>query len=368
MGKMKKVKQKYKVNATNNKRIPYLDYLRIIACFLVVQVHVSAAYLGLSDINTPPFLISLAYDFIGLIGVPLFVMITGALTLSPKYSISLKSVLINKVLHYFLIYYIWKAFYQCYTLITDGTSITLANIKSNVILALIQKNGYYHLWYLPMIAILFMFYPIIKKSLESNRNLCIYFIIVFFIVEVFFPTLFNYEFKFKYLFVDFFNLNSFSMFGGYLGYFVLGHFLHEWCNKSRKSLNILIIAVALISTIVATYLGVQSSINKGEPSYIMNTPFSVPSFIVATAIFILIKNISKPKQILPINATRVANATLGIYLLHPLVIDLLPDSVFDLSAAFSIILIPLLSLIIAAICFFVTKLILYIPIVKRLVS
>jgi surface polysaccharide O-acyltransferase-like enzyme len=352
----------------SNKRIPYLDYLRIIACFLVVQVHVSAHYLEIFKINTAAFAISLTYDFLGLIGVPLFVMISGALTLSPGYSISLKSVLINKTLHYYLIYYIWKAFYQFYELISANTPITMSIIKNDVILALIQKNGYYHLWYLPMIAIIFMFYPIIKKSLENNKVLCVYFVAVFFVVDVLFPTLFNYEFKFKYLFMDFFNMNDFFMFGGYLGYFVLGHFLNSWCNNIGKSKSMLLGISAIIAIFAATYLGVEASIAKGEPYYIMNTPFSVPSFIVAVAIFVLTKNISKSKVILPKIATKAANTTFGIYLLHPLILGLLPDSVFNLGEAFPIISIPLLALTVAVICFFISKLMLCMPIIKRLVS
>jgi surface polysaccharide O-acyltransferase-like enzyme len=352
----------------DTKRIPYIDYLKIIACFLVVQVHVSAQYLGIFKINTSSFAISLTYDFLGLIGVPLFVMISGALTLNPRYSISLKSVLINKVLHYYLIYYIWKAFYQFYELISSDTPLTVANIKNDVILALIQKNGYYHLWYLPMIAIIFMFYPIIKKSLENNRNLCIYFITVFFIVEILFPTLFNYEFKFKYLFIDFFNMNDFFMFGGYLGYFVLGHFLNSWCNNIGKSKSIFLGISAITVTLVATYLGSKASIAKGEPAYIMNTPFSVPSFIVAIAIFVLTKNISKSKVIFQKTAAKIANTTLGIYLLHPLIISLLPNSIFDLGVAFPIISIPILTLIVAAIAFGVSKLMLCVPVIKRLAS
>jgi surface polysaccharide O-acyltransferase-like enzyme len=127
-------------------------------------------------------------------------------------------------------------------------------------------------------------------------------------------------------------------------------------------------AVGIIATLAATYLGVGASVAKGEPSYIMNTPFSVPSFVVAVVIFLIVKGVFSGKGKCSDNVVKVSNTTLGIYLLHPLILDLLPQIVFDCGKVCAVIAIPVITLAIAIICFVITNIILYIPIIKRLIS
>lgn len=336
----------------NKNRIAYLDLIRLIACGLVVLVHVSAQRIEVLSVTSADFAITHAYNCLSFSGVALFVMISGALALNSEKETKLKTLLLHKTLRFFLLYYIWKAAYQVVSMLEKGESFTLANVKEDVLLALIQQRGYYHLWFLPMIAVLYMTVPLIKKGV-SQKSVCRYFLCVFFITALLFPTLFHYEFKFKYLFVDFFSSNDFSFFGGYLGYFILGHYLHNWRNDITPAKRKGLYAAGAGCFILACALGNLASRKAGEPSYIMNTPFVVPSFFAVAAIFVggyaLCRKWEDNERVCNM-LRRAADCTLGIYLLHPLAISLFSRIGFDTSICSPVLSIPLLVICVMLLC------------------
>ena len=239
-------------------RIAYFDLIRVIAGILVVMVHVSAQQIESLEVEGTAFAITNAFNCLAFSGVALFVMISGALALRPEREMDLQTLLLRRTLRFFVLYYIWKAFYQVVAMLEKGESLTVAAVKNDVVLALVQKRGYYHLWFLPMIAILYMAVPLVKKSF-AEKKLCRYFLIVFFVTALFVPTLLHYEFKFKYLLVDFFTSNDFYLFGGYLGYFVLGHYLHNWRGEITVKKRALLYVTGALCFLAACILGTLDS-------------------------------------------------------------------------------------------------------------
>lgn len=355
---------------SDNGRIAYLDLIRIIACFLVVMVHISACQLESLPIGNIQFIITNTFSCLAFAGVALFVMISGALALNPRKETRLKNLLINKTLHFFILYYIWKAFYQIIDMLEKEVRFTPLNIKNDIVLALIQKNGYYHLWFLPMIAIVYMAVPIIKKGF-AEKSICEYYLCVFSITTILFPTLFNYEFKFKYLLVDFFAANDFYLFGGYLGYFVLGHYLHNWGRAFTKKMRIVLYAAGCISFLSAGILGTLHAQAAGHHTYSMNTPFAVTNFLIAAAIFVKIQDMGRSLDHF-LKARKVlafcAGKTFGIYLLHPLAIELLRLLGFIPALYTPLLSVPLLTIVTVLICMPVTVLLSKIPVLRRLIQ
>lgn len=350
-------------------RIAYLDLIRITACVLVVMVHVLAQQLERLPVDSVQYAIANAFNCLAFSGVALFVMISGALALNPRRDMPLKTLLFHKTVHFFLLYYLWKAIYQIVAMLENGQRFTLYNMKKHILLALIQERGYYHLWFLPMIAIVYMAVPLIKKDVAA-KNVCRYFLCVFFITALLFPTLFHYEFKFKYLFVDFFASNDFYLFGGYLGYFVLGHYLHNWgAGFSPRNRKLLYIA-GLCVFAAACISGTSASRAAGQPSYIMNTPMGAATFFTAMAIFAAEQSAGRTllqsEQIQHVLQSG-ADTTLGIYLLHPLAITLFAKIKFDASICSPILSIPLLSACIVLVCGLAAAILSRIPIIRKLV-
>jgi len=350
--------------------IAYLDLIRIIACVLVVMVHISAQQIGDLPVDSVQFVVANSLNCFSFTGVALFVMISGALALNPQKEVELKSLLLHKTMRFFILYYIWKAFYQVVSMIEKGEHFTVLNIKNDIILALIQQRGYYHLWFLPMIAIVYMAVPIVKKGV-AQKKVCTYFLCVFFVTALLIPTMLNFEFKFKYLIVDFFATNDFYLFGGYLGYFILGHYLHCWSGKFAKQTRILLYIMGCISFPLAGFLGAVHAQAAGHPTYIMNTPFAATTFFTASAIFVKIQDmggrinrLQKAEKMLAFGA----NKTFGIYLLHPLVILLLSKLGVNAFVCTSLFSIPLLTIGTVLLCMPVTILLSKVPFFRKLIQ
>ncbi len=350
-------------------RIAYFDLIRVIAGILVVMVHVSAQQIERLEVEGTAFAITNAFNCLAFSGVALFVMISGALALRPEREMDLQTLLLRRTLRFFVLYYIWKAFYQVVAMLEKGESLTVAAVKNDVVLALVQKRGYYHLWFLPMIAILYMAVPLVKKSF-AEKKLCRYFLIVFFVTALFVPTLLHYEFKFKYLLVDFFTSNDFYLFGGYLGYFVLGHYLHNWRGEITVKKRVLLYVTGALCFLAACILGTLDSRAVGAFSSHMNTPFAATTFFTAAALFVAgqsaegkITSSAKTEKIFSF----LAGTVFGVYLLHPLALLLWKSAGLTTSLCTPLLSIPLLTVCTAVLSGLATALLLKIPVLRRLV-
>lgn len=78
-----------KLGLRSKNRIFYLDILRVIACLSVIMIHSSAEYVT-NDIGSFNFWIGNLFDSLTRIGVPIFVMISGALMLDKNYQYETK--------------------------------------------------------------------------------------------------------------------------------------------------------------------------------------------------------------------------------------------------------------------------------------
>lgn len=351
-------------------RIRYLDLNRIIAGVLVVLVHISAQQIESLPVHSAAFAVTNAFNCLAFSGVALFVMISGALALRPEREVNLKTLLLHRTLHFFVLYYIWKALYQVVAMLEKGESFTLSNIKNDVVLALIQQRGYYHLWFLPMLAILYMAVPFVKKGF-ADKKICRYFICVFFVTTLLVPTLLHYEFKFKYLLADFFASNDFYMFGGYLGYFVLGHYLHNWREELSGKKRAAIYAAGGFSLVLACVLGTLDARATGQLSYHVNTPLAATTFFTAAAIFVAGQSVDRKAE-RSVNAGKtlafLASPVFGIYLLHPLAIMLLTGIGLKTSLCTPVLSIPLVTVCTVVLSGLLSALLLRIPFLKKLIQ
>lgn len=85
-----------------NNRIVHMDVVRVIACFAVIMIHSSAPYV-IENFGSLNFWIGNIFDGLARIGVPLFVMVSGALMLDEKYNFSKQKLIehIKKMIIFF---------------------------------------------------------------------------------------------------------------------------------------------------------------------------------------------------------------------------------------------------------------------------
>ena len=75
----------------SKKRILSYDVIRIVAIFAVVMVHVVSIYLRRAPVDSVEFITANVWGSLARIGVPMFVMLSGALLLNEERSYSYKT-------------------------------------------------------------------------------------------------------------------------------------------------------------------------------------------------------------------------------------------------------------------------------------
>ena len=312
------------------KRVVFLDYLRIFACFLVILVHASENYYGTdgsaSDIAGPQSFLAndvdrlwvSVYDGFSRISVPLFMMVSAFLLLPIRkgqtswqfYSRRLKRVV--PPVAFFMILYstlplLWGGI--------DGA--TSVKDLSRFFLNFPTLAG--HFWYIyPLIGI-YLFMPIISPWLERASRREEQFFIGLFLLSTCMPYLNRW---FGEVWGQCF-WNEYHMlwnFAGYIGYVVLAHYIRfyiipEWSRSKRLYVGLIATIVGAAITIYSFYVqaipGVVHSTSVIELGWAFCTINCVLFTFGAFLVFTCIERDSVPGLI-----ADMSQMSFGIYLVH----------------------------------------------------
>lgn len=152
----------------------------------------------------------------------------------------------------------------------------------------------------------------------------------------------------------------------YSGYFLLGYFLeHRW----KKKIPSRWLLLTLLGTIaVFTLLGQMDAIQKGQPAGIFYGYFCLPVCLEAVCLFLLFKNIGAERLRGKWSGTIafVSKATMGIYLLHPFVLERLDRAGINSLTWNTWYAVPLVTLLTFAICLGISAVLLKLPLVKKM--
>lgn len=351
---------------TEKKHIAYLEVLRLVACILVVGVHVSAFNLEQVPVESLNFKVMNGLDCLSILGVPLFVMISGALFLAPSYEVTVKKFYTRKIPRIVFLYFFWLLFYNVVNFLENGTVWNFTNVKKQIVLESLLGKGMYHMWYLPMLAVLYLLTPFLK-SFAADRKKCLLFCALGFAYSILLPTALKFEFPYRTIVESLYNQFDCSFFGGYVTYYVLGHALHEYVPKLSAQKKAALGLGGVIAMGIEIAVCNAWSVKTGIMSTILNTPFSVTAFIGAAAISLLLRDgVSGRKQ--EELSGKLAGLTLGIYLIHPLFLRIygwLGGTTLFAPAAIAVpLIIVLITLISGAAVYVLSK----IPVVKKIVG
>lgn len=351
---------------TEKKHIAYLEVLRLVACILVVGVHVSAFNLEQVPVESLNFKVMNGLDCLSILGVPLFVMISGALFLAPSYEVTVKKFYTRKIPRIVFLYFFWLLFYNVVNFLENGTVWNFTNVKKQIVLESLLGKGMYHMWYLPMLAVLYLLTPFLK-SFAADRKKCLLFCALGFAYSILLPTALKFEFPYRTIVESLYNQFDCSFFGGYVTYYVLGHALHEYVPKLSAQKKAALGLGGVIAMGIEIAVCNAWSVKTGIMSTILNTPFSVTAFIGAAAIFLLLRDgvFGRKQEEL---SGRLAGLTLGIYLIHPLFLRIygwLGGTTLFAPAAIAVpLIIVLITLVSGAAVYVLSK----IPVVKKIVG
>lgn len=302
-----------------NKREKNLDVLRVLATFLVVLLHVSSNYVAV-NVKSPNmhFTVGNFFEAITRIGVPIFVMLSGAFILDNTknkeykkfYKKTFKKIIIPTL--------IWSLVYFLYSIgLEFGREIFLGKkIDIGGLIVLWLKGAPFdHLWYMYMIMGLYAVTPILirlkedigeKNTLRLGIGLTFFGMLIYHTSSLFWPV----------LFID------------YMGYFILGYALKKYyiLNPKRPFKYILgaIISALLVFSLTEGMARMGWGTNKLY-FYGNLTPFVMAGAICVFIAFINMKDIK-------LNMEGLVKHSFNIYLIHAgilSVINLLINNVFN---------------------------------------
>lgn len=341
----------------------YLDVLRMIACFLIVCVHVCALNWNDVEAVSSQWQVMNAYDCIGLLGVPLFFMMSGALFLREDAVQNLRQLYLHNILRLFLIYHIWLFFYNLLPFLWGEIAFSKETVKYELLDSFLCGTGIYHLWFLPELIIMYMLVPVLREAFRKKET-CQYFLVLFACFGAFLPMILKYYFPYRKYVASYYERTSLVMLTGYIGYFILGHYLHSFGMDLTKRARRIGIWIGSIVACGVTILACSvDAISKNQPSVLLNTPFSLASFIACIGIFSLCRYycrnyaVSKKKSSPEGTAAdkgkvlrRFSDMTFGVYLLHPFVLEVLKRQGITTTMLHPVISIPLLTVLVFILC------------------
>ena len=168
------------MRSTNN-RVLSLDITRIAAVLAVVMIHASACFITESK-TAYEFAVGNIFDTISRIGVPLFIMISGALMLDEHKHSSVNLLLKKNIKNLVFLLVFWSAVYDLiYHVFLPLINHKAINLKEIMIAF---THGHIHMWYLYMLVGLYLLLPFYRKIAKYSDRweikflLSIYFIFI----------------------------------------------------------------------------------------------------------------------------------------------------------------------------------------------
>lgn len=296
--------------------------------------------------------------------VPVFIMISGRFFLDESRSITLKDIFGKYIKRLILAFIVWSAVYQGYYVIysvaTGQTSLSMIGIISEWLL------GAYHLWYLYMLAGLYILTPFLRK-IASDKKLTEYFLILFVISQF----IVNYAVaipKVGGIVSAALGKTYFHFTLGYAGYFLLGYYLHRYGIPDKWETPLYALGIALtVFSVVGTTLHSQY---EGAPN-VWFSKYQMPNIIIESAAlyFFFVRRVSKwqyPQWCRDFFA-RMTELGFGVYLVHALVIELITLTGLTVKTM-PILMLPLLTAAVTVLSLIITKLIRGIPRVGKIIT
>ncbi len=284
---------------------------------MVIMFHaVNEPYSALHLTSTQYFVFwwsSTIYLALVIMGVPLFIMLSGSLLLQPsKVDEPIRVFLKKRLSRIGIAFVFWSIIYFAWSYYVNHAALTL----NSVIQSFLSGGAYKQFWFIYLIMGLYLITPILRIVVaHADKKILRYTIMLWFIGTTLLP-LFHLITGFE---VD----NNLFAFTGFIGYFVLGTYL-VGIEVKAKTLKKLLVA-AIISTIIGLYLMAFPFHSAGQ--YFFFTYITSANVVLASiATYMLLAKYPKdwPKNSHP-KLSRLTKAisanTLPIFFFHVIVLE-----------------------------------------------
>lgn len=315
------------------------DILRVISMIMVIIIHIANVYCrSFGLISTKSYLISLIFNTICRVSVPIFFMISGSLLLDRSFN---KEKYLKRVIKYVVLIVAWDIIYLVWEYFYLG-------VTYDKLYMLIIDPYRAHLWFLYTILVLYAIQPLLKLIMDKSNNTVKIVLLIIWIIFSLSSMLNPYIAKFFTIF-------------SYIGYFIIGKYLYDFIKKfDLRKYNLSLVLIMIICYSISIWMNYSLSINLNQfynLFFAYRTPFIM---INSFALYVLIIS-NYRKDSLNKFVTGLSDLSLGVYLIHGIFLDV-TVKVFIYSSINSLIGIPIFTVIIfvlSIICTYIIKKIKY---------
>lgn len=341
------------MHQNNTLRIFYLDLLRILATFAVIYLHVVSDEFHDFSFSWNWYC-ALTTDSLVRWCVPVFVMISGALFLDQRKSISYTDIITKYIYRLLFVYVFWSIVY--FLLLDNKENFSLMQSLKRLL------QSHFHLWFLPMLAGVYLLIPVMRKIVQDSKLLL--YVLVIWAVYVHYSF---YPFTAAYKLVgQFYSLFTMNMVIGFCGYFMLGYYLSHHRFKSRQKVWVYAIGVvAFLYTIGGSY---YFSRRYGEGNERCFSYLSLHVAAAAVFVFVLVKELAPKCGTRMLKFTESVRKDLfGVYLIHAIWLPVI--NTYQIRHCCNVLItMPIISMLIFILSLITTKLIRQIPILRQVVE
>lgn len=301
--------------------IAYFDFLRIFATLAVILVHVSAQNWEAVEVTSSTWKLFNIANSAGRWCVPMFCMISGALFLDNAKPLDTKRLLTHNLPRLVTAFLFWSGIYAAVMLLKGEA---LADVLP------VFVKGHYHMWFLYMIAGLYLAAPVLRKVTES-KTATEYFLVASFLFIIAIPRTLHFlgclDLPYTlgalvdaageaYDYVNFLFLHTYGF------YFVLGFYLYKYeLGKTPRRWAYGLGIAGYFATVLLTN---WYSVKTGGASVEFYADSSLNVFCMAVGLFLLGKYTLSRVELKETGRNRlqkVSQCTFGMYLGHALVME-----------------------------------------------
>ncbi len=353
------------------KRIAFLDYLRVFACFLVILVHASENFYGAggeSDMAGPMSMLQneadrlwvSIYDGFSRMSVPLFFIVSAYLLAPMPEGQTMGQFYRRRFLRILPPFFFFIILYSTLPVLWGQTSTeTMWTDLSRILLNFPTTAG--HFWFMYPLISIYLFIPIVSPWLAKATAKQERFFILLFLLSTCMPYMNRWwgELWGQCFWNEYHLLWYFS---GYLGYLVLAHYIRvhlTWSRSTRMKVGWPLLIVGALATIYSFYV-------QAVPGEILVTPVleigwafcTLNVVVLSTGAFLLFTCIRREAPGIVVSASKLSY---GIYLMHIFYLGMMVSVFKVLYPLPTVAAIPVIAVTTFILCYVTTWLISRVP-------
>ncbi|PCJ57475.1 MAG: hypothetical protein COA79_15705 [Planctomycetota bacterium] len=318
----------------------WLHHTRVYAAIAVITIHVAAQGQFTNEIGSLNWGVSALYNSASKWCVPIYVIISGYLLYKNNDPNSLNSFYLKRASKILIPLIFWSILFTFWNIYYQKMNVNLALKK------ILIGKCYYHMWYLYMIIGLYIFSPFLNSMASALSQTRFKFLLIIIFLLLSLNTIAN-TLHFKSsspFFVWFIYYIPFYMYGSYLKIYGI-----KKINILRDKL--LIFLLILLNFSAYQLLSIYGKDNLASYFFSYTSIFVIAYSLLIFQLFEKIFKATKHNMILE----NLGQCTLGIYIIHPIFLDLLINYYPNIFTNFTFVMVPVFVIILFSFSYFVVS-------------